>query len=1118
MKSGFAYGVVTKILFHLLLKFKTFAKFKPSTIKKGSDARNYRVHLQHLSLLVITFLLSGAIAPLPALAQSITPALDGTGTLVTPDGDRLDISGGSLSGDGANLFHSFQQFGLTQGQVANFLATPQLQNILGRVVGGEPSVINGLIQVTGGSANLYLMNPVGILFGPTASLNVPASFTATTANGIGVGTDWFRGIGANYYSTLVGSPNGFASTTGQLGSLVNAGNLAVSPGQSLRLLGGTVVNTGTLTAPGGTITIAAVPQEQLVRITQSGSLLSLDLPLDTQTQLTANTVPLTPVSLPALLTGGNLTGATSLTVENGVVKLTSSGSAIPREAGIAIASGTVNAANPNAQGVGGQIQVLGNQVGLLGATLDASGSNGGGTVLIGGNYQGQGTEPKAQSTFVSPDSTIKANASALGDGGLVIVWADQTTRFYGNISAQGGSMGGNGGFVEVSGKEFLDFKGQVNTLAAHGNVGTLLLDPTNINVVASGGSASLIDVSAFSNPDTNSGSSDIDVALINNATSNVILQATGDIGFRAPVNISQSGIGLTAQAHGDIFLQADIATNGGNLDLIADFDNSGLGAIVDVTGISLTTQGGSINLQGGGALFDPSIDLEDVTINSGGGNITLTGINNSSYPGILIGYSSKSSISSGGGNITLTGTSLDGNGIFIQGVSSTPTLNSGGGNLTLTGNSVSTSSIFLEGASLASGGGDLSLTASGSTSFDFYAISVAINSGSGNLTLTTDSTDLSISNSFSGTGSLLIQPNSPNLGMVIGGIGAADATFLNGVELASFANGFRDITMGRADSSGTMTLAGNVTFNDPVTLRSPTGGGLISTSTFTLTGGTSVTLQAGDTISIGNGSQLLSGGAVKLTGDEINIASTASIQGTGILELQPTTSTLGITLGGTTDDSNLNLTTAELQTLSPNFSQITVGRIDGSGAISLSPFSFSSPVLIPGGSTLIGANQTTTWTITGSNAGNLSGFNSTLGFSNIGNLMGGTANDTFAFSSTGSVTGILDGGAGTDTLDYAATSSPVTVNLTANTATATGGINGIEGAIASSSSANTLIAPTSNTTFNLTGANTGNLNGNFTFSNFQNLTGGIGNDTFAFSSTGSVTGILDGGAGTDILD
>ncbi|HEY9644910.1 MAG TPA: hypothetical protein V6C88_01000, partial [Chroococcidiopsis sp.] len=76
------------------------------------------------------------------LAQSITPTHDGTGTVVERVGDRYDIRGGSLSRDGHNLFHNFERFGLNSNEVANFLSNPQIDNILGRVSGGDPSVIN----------------------------------------------------------------------------------------------------------------------------------------------------------------------------------------------------------------------------------------------------------------------------------------------------------------------------------------------------------------------------------------------------------------------------------------------------------------------------------------------------------------------------------------------------------------------------------------------------------------------------------------------------------------------------------------------------------------------------------------------------------------------------------------------------------------------------------------------------------------------------------------------------------------------------------------------------------------------------------------------------------------
>jgi filamentous hemagglutinin family protein len=266
-------------------------------------------------------------APQLATAQSITPAA-GTGTLVAPNANQpnqLDIQGGTQSG--ANLFHSFQQFGLNSGEIANFMSNPQIQNILGRVVGGNPSVINGLIQVSGGNANLFLMNPAGIIFGQNASLNVPASFTATTANGIGFAGGWFSAVGTNNYSALVGNPNRFAFTMSQPGSIINAGNLAVSEGKNLSLVGGTVINTGSLSASGGNLTIAAVPGESVVRLSQEGMVLSLELePITNDGSQLPTAAGISPWDLPRLLTGGNVSNATGLTANSdGTVSLTGSG-------------------------------------------------------------------------------------------------------------------------------------------------------------------------------------------------------------------------------------------------------------------------------------------------------------------------------------------------------------------------------------------------------------------------------------------------------------------------------------------------------------------------------------------------------------------------------------------------------------------------------------------------------------------------------------------------------------------------------------------------------------------------------------------------------------------------
>lgn len=312
-----------------------------------------------------------------SVQAQITPEVD-SNTIVTPNGDAFNIDGGETSTDGTNLFHSFEQFGLNSGQTANFIANPATRNILGRVIGGEASIIDGLIRVTNSNANLYLMNPAGIIFGSNARLDVSASFFGTTATGISFGSNnWFNAIGSNDYAVLVGNPSAFGFTTNQPGSIVNAGNLTVKEGQSLTLLGGTVVNTGQVSAPKGQITIAAVPGKNIVRLSQTGNLLSLDIqPISSAESLPENwTLPIS--SLPKLLTGGDVQNATGLTVnDDGTVELTGSGLRISTNRGTAVASGKLDTSNPE----GGKIQIFGNKVGLVDVILNASGTNSNGTI------------------------------------------------------------------------------------------------------------------------------------------------------------------------------------------------------------------------------------------------------------------------------------------------------------------------------------------------------------------------------------------------------------------------------------------------------------------------------------------------------------------------------------------------------------------------------------------------------------------------------------------------------------------------------------------------------------------------------------------------------------------
>jgi filamentous hemagglutinin family protein len=186
---------------------------------------------------------------------------------------QYDITAGTRAG--SNLFHSFGEFNVPTSHIANFFNDSGLatSNILGRVTGGNPSNIFGTLQTTGfGNANLFLMNPAGILFGPTASLNVGGSVSLTTADYLRL-TDGatFKAVPGSQDTSLSSAP---VSAFGFLGSnpgaiTVQGGQLTVSEGQDLSLIGGDItVQGGTfaqatvqparLSAPGGQITLVSV--------------------------------------------------------------------------------------------------------------------------------------------------------------------------------------------------------------------------------------------------------------------------------------------------------------------------------------------------------------------------------------------------------------------------------------------------------------------------------------------------------------------------------------------------------------------------------------------------------------------------------------------------------------------------------------------------------------------------------------------------------------------------------------------------------------------------------------------------------------------------------------------
>jgi len=550
----------------------------------------------------------GGLTGSAAQANPIVPQ-SGSPTQVQQAGNEFTITGGVSSADGQALFHTFEQLGLSQGQIATFLAQPEVRSLLGGIVGGEASYIDGLLRVTGSPADLYLINPAGILFGPNAQLDLAGSFAATTASGVLFDDTLFNVLGNDDFSQLTGTPTGFVFALNEAGAIVNAANLTVTAGETITLMGGQVISTGTLTAPGGEITIAAIPDSNLVRISHPDGVLNLEVATLPAGAIAAGNA-LMPLSLPALLTGAPATIATGLAIQpDGTIALTNSDTTFAPVAGSAIAAGTLDTSGT----VGGEVIVVGDRVALLNATVNASGTTGSGTVRLGGDYQGQPTLPGSSLTYVDVDSQITASADRAGDGGDVILWSDGTTAFYGDIAAQGGSTTGDGGFVEVSGAQTLKFRGAVDTTAPNGAMGTLLLDPTDITIL--NGTADGDDTDAFDNilSEPTVGAGDLIPTEIYeseleglNGNTNVTLEASNNITIADLTDDNelnfQSGTGSITFAAGGIFQMLDAN------DFIVAADNR------DITITASAINAGNFDTRGAVSLTATSTDIVVSTI------------------------------------------------------------------------------------------------------------------------------------------------------------------------------------------------------------------------------------------------------------------------------------------------------------------------------------------------------------------------------------------------------------------------------------------------------------------------------------------------------------------------
>jgi filamentous hemagglutinin family protein len=411
------------------------------------------------------------------------------------------ITGGAERG--INLFHSFQEFNVSDGREAYFSSpNPEIQNILTRVTGGNPSEILGTLGTFGDSQpNFFLINPSGIVFGENASLDVGGSFVASTANGINLGeTGLFSATEPEKSSLLSVEPSAlFFNAVNNQAEIVNRsratstvlgfaenGNpnrpingLRVLDGKSLLLVGGNVsLDNGRLFAPGGRVELGGLTEGGTVGLGVDGDISSLSFPDGVE----RGDVSLANGSGITTLAGGggsigvyarniNISGRSIIVagIGRGLGTVDSQAGDVDLNATGVIKAGQVsiigNTVRPKATGNSGNINVITDSLNLLdGSQITTSifGKGNAGNVKVSAN----GSVSFVGGFRVSPVGSI----SVLGAGILT------------NVEAGGSGKAGN---IEINAASLsLVDNGQIQT-AIRDKFGSLLAgqgDAGNINI------------------------------------------------------------------------------------------------------------------------------------------------------------------------------------------------------------------------------------------------------------------------------------------------------------------------------------------------------------------------------------------------------------------------------------------------------------------------------------------------------------------------------------------------------------------------------------------------------------------------------------------------------------
>jgi len=525
----------------------------------------------------------------------------------------------------------YDSFDVLHNEIANFVQPNSSSNVMNRINAARPTALDGTVMSNGG---VYWLNPAGVIIGAGAVINV-TKFVASALDMSN--SDFMAGI------------DRFA---GGQGAVINNGNINA---QSVYLVAKQVLNKGRIISPKGHVVIAAAER---VFISEPGSNIIVEI----------DSIALRPdggfsdLPLPDM---ANVTNEGTVEAVGGKIILAAAGDAIssPMMANLGTLSTSVEQGDPGSvtlqanegrientglisatsvSGVGGTVTADADEV-INSGDVDVSGAQGGTVAFEGTSRVGQFGTINADGITgdggdidlwageviaLSSDSLTTANAGLNGDGGNVIAYSPDTALFHrdARIEAKGGTESGNGGFVEVSGKEHVEIYGLVDTTAVNGTTGTFLIDPYDIWITDVDPSSGF-DPMPGGNPDVftsdNSPSSNLFIDdLLNSLDLTSVIVRTGgtsgaDITADTPINYSDSTYNnLTLEAGNHIFVNYGITAGPHDLTLKANNDGGLSGNIEIDAPISLTT----------GNFLASGMDFESTangSVTSQGGNVTL---------------------------------------------------------------------------------------------------------------------------------------------------------------------------------------------------------------------------------------------------------------------------------------------------------------------------------------------------------------------------------------------------------------------------------------------------------------------------------------------------------------